>query len=224
MTAIGDVFQVTLSATYLGQLINNVFMYRINDTPSTGAVQGLVTDFISDMLPTIQTLQDDSLAYIRVTAINLFDPSDLWEEALAVYGTQACVAVTASSPSFLAIHTRLIRDNARVDNGAKYWAGLCENFVSENAIVGLDSPLNLLDTQLAADLNPGSVDTFQPVLVKRVRTTASRVNSFGQTVSYYKYRLPNSSAEMDDNWSIIRSAQSSRVVSHMLSRQAGRGI
>lgn len=224
MATLGDVFMLTTSARYYMQLIQNVFFYRITDTPSTGAPEGLVTDFISDVLPAIAAVQSSDLNYFSVKVVNIFDAAELYEEGIDVDGSRGTGTDTDDGATFLALGVLLRRSNARVRNGYKYFAGLVEGDISNNVwILGGAAQANL-EAALAADLNPGSVDNFEPVIVKRVRTTVNTVNGFGQTVSHYQYSLPVSQVEMDDNWATVAQASVNLQLTTMRSRKAGHGV
>lgn len=223
MPVLGDVYQLTTSARYLEQLVQNVFFYRVEDTPTPTAVEGLISEFIDEVIPPLIALQNSTLNYFNVAAVNLFDKSDILEVATDIDGGVACSSPDTVSPSFVAAHFKLVRDNARVRNGSKYVAALCEGYLQGNSIVGQDAQLEDIADAFAATLTAGGVDSFRPVIVARVRTTASRINRFGQTVSYYKYALPESQSQMGNKWAYVREAQGSTDVSHMDSRQKGRG-
>lgn len=224
MAVINDVFMLTASGRFNLQLCQNVFFYQITDAPTPGAVEGLVTDFISDVLPAIAAAQSTDYTWFNVKAVNLFDAADLYEEGIDVDGTRSPGSSAADEPSFLALGVLLRRGNARVRNGYKYFGGLVEADVSNGVwIVGGAVEANL-EAALIANLNPGSVDIFRPVIVKRVRTTVNTINSFGQTVSHYAYSLPASQAEMDDNWASVVQASVNEQVTTMRSRKVGRGV
>lgn len=219
----GDIYQIVVSGTYLGQHTQNVYMYRIEDVPTATAAEGLATEWESDVFAYVNNILPAQHVTTTILVKNLFDPADIYEGVINVTGGLGCTGPAANVPSNLAQYARFIRDNARVDNGAKYFVGPCEANVSGNDIIGMDAAYTAAAAALIDTLVAAVTDTFRPVLVKRVRSVANKTNSFGQTVSYYRYRLPASQVEMDTNWAYVRQVQFSTLISHLDSRQPGHG-
>lgn len=223
MSVEGDIYQLTANGTYLGQHTQNVYFYRIEDVPTSTAAEGLATEWQSDVFAYVNNILPAQHTTTTIAVKNIFDASDVYEVAINVAGGLGCTGPAANVPSNIAQYARLLRDNPRVDNGAKYFVGPCEANLSGNDIVGMDAAYVAASGAMIDELVAGVTDIFKPVLVKRVRTVANRTNGFGQTVSYYRYKLPIDQAQMDTNWAYIRQVQFSLLVSHMDSRQPGHG-
>lgn len=224
MTAQFDVFMLTISGLFNLQLNQNVFMYQITDTPSTGAPEGLVTEFLETVLPTIAAIQSTDFNWYNAKAVNLFDAADLYEENIDVDGTRSPGSSAADQPSFLALGVKLQRGNARVRNGYKYFGGLIEGDVSNGLWNVGGAPQTNLQAALSTTLVAGGIDTFQPVIVAREQETKNFINKFGQTVSYTAYSLPKTQAEMDDKFAPVIQASVNPQVTTMRSRKVGHGV
>lgn len=216
MAVAGDVAKVTVSATYLGQVCQNVFFYRIQDAPTEGWKTGLASEFALQVLTEIRALQVDTYQYTGLQVINLFNAADLLEVPLTVAGTVAA-ATSVLLPSYVSLSFKLNRANALVRNGRKQIGGLMDGQIDGNNLTAAYvTAANDAAAAMALTLNPGlGVDVFIPVIVGRVGYTTSEGND--------AYRLPESQAEMGANWSPISSAQFVRP-STMNSRKVGHGI
>jgi hypothetical protein len=214
---VGDVVQVTLTGTVLGELMENVHFYRVEDEPSAGYLEGLCTEFQSEVLPAYATVQHDEVLYTRITARNIFDFDEFVLQPLTP--DQGSGTTSDPVPSFVAASIQLTRGNARVRNGRKSIAGAMEGqMISQVWDTGYLANLQLLADALAATLNPGLVDLFAPIIVGRVFVPADP-----PAIPRAYYRLPASQAEMDTHWAYVVSALASPDVSTQNLRKKGHG-
>lgn len=220
----GDVYKLTTHATWHGQVNQNVYFYRAEDDPTAGIAQGLATEWIEEILPLLVPMQADSFNYNRVHVVNLFDAADVYEEIIDIDGEQACGGVATEAPSFNAQRATLVRDNARVKNGAKYYGGLCEQNISGDSVVGLTSAQTAFAAELAEPIFAGIIDELRLVLVKRTRVVVPDPNTLNPDNLKYAYGLPESQSEMGNLWAYVREVAFSPDVSHMDSRQKGKGV
>jgi len=216
MAVAGDVAKLTVSATYLGQMCQNVFFYRIQDAPTETWYEGLAFEFLAEVLDAIREVQATQYVYTGISIVNLFNAAELYEEPLAVTGKLTAAANTLL-PSYVSLSFKLLRSNTFVRNGRKQIGGLPEVLIDGNSLAaGYAGQVASIDVALAEVLNPGlGADLFAPVIVGRVPYTTSEGRD--------AYRLPESQAEMGTNWAQINLAQFVRP-STMNSRKVGHGI
>lgn len=224
MAATGDVYMLTDSGVWQGELNQNVYFYRIEDAPTATAAEGLATAWVDEVLPLVRAFQSNTFEHTKIHVVNLFDLADVYEETISLLGTITCTSPTALTPSFVAARFGLTRDNARVRNGAKYYSGICETNVNGNLFTGLSSAFTALADELIDPLVAGVTDTFRLVLVKRTRVVVPDPTPLNPDNRKYAYSLPTSQEEMGDLWAYVRSASQDGYVSHMDSRQRGRGV
>lgn len=206
MAATGDVLQVSLRGTYLDTSFFNIFFYRIENNPTQGVLAGLATEFNSVVLGAYRQFATVATTFTSITVRNIFSDEEYTTTAISNPG-----GVRSGSdglPPFVSATILLRRSNRRVRAGRKHLVGGLETDM--NAGLWTTAALNLIATvanAMAADLNPGLVDLLKPVIVGRVLTAPG------------KYRLPNSQAEMGNNWSYVAGVTVNKRVSTQNSRK-----
>lgn len=195
MGSIGDIFQLVMKQTYLGQECLNVFFYRQiseNTDPDITSAQALASAFDQDVCPAIAGIQIEACEFDTLEVINLFDPGDLNSRNITAVSTGAIVATDALN-TFHAMEYRTSRVTRAIRRGFKRFTGMDESMV----IVGQLNPsfytvatavkdaMNATIQQDGEPLTPN----FQPVIVKRIKY----VTSSGSTA----YRLPTDVVEAE---------------------------
>lgn len=213
---IGDMIQLTLSGEYLEQTVMNIFFYRVADTPTEDYLEGLATEFQETVLTPLAAATVTELTWDSIRCLNIFSGDEFITSDITPSGGSVNTG-NAILPSFVAAGYKLIRANARVRNGYKYFAGLDAVWVSENNFSGAYLALAAnVEAGLEADLVAGGgLDTFEPAIVGRVREG---------TEGDYTYRLPVSQVEMGTKWSTVNGAQVNPNVTTERSRKEGHGI
>lgn len=213
----GDIVQLTLRGSVLGELMENVHFYRVSDTPSEGYLSGLCTSFEETVLPLYEDVQHQFVLYEQLVARNIFNTDEFILTPLDPSAGQG--TTSDPTPSFVAANIKLTRGNSSVRNGRKSIAGAMEGqMVQQQWDTSYLSALQALADGLAATLNPGLIDLFAPVIVGRVKEPIPDTEP-----QQYTYRLPETQIEMGDNWALIVSALASPDVSTMNSRKKGKG-
>jgi len=210
----GDVYELVDHQEFLGQTCLNVYFYdEIDDAGgSTNKAQSLIEAFISDVLPSITPIQSELLTHTRITARNLFDDTEAWEELISVPGEAGTPENQDAQPPFSAFAFKIVTDNASVRPGGKRYAGMLDSTQDDGIIVDASYPaaLDTLADAVKSGIEVGLgalVDVFLPVVVKRVRSGVPGA---------YEYRLPENSGEsviglvVDALWDIFVSHQNSR--------------
>lgn len=215
---LGDIVQLVLTGTNVGETSQNVHFYRLEDVPTAGYLDGLMDSFETNVLPKYAAVATTVVTFTQLYAKNIFSGDEAFlsplTPAIGVDGAGS------ASPSFVAASIKLVRQNARVRHGRKSVGGSSENdFVTQSWTPGYLVKLQTLADALADSLNPGLTDLFAPVIVGRVfEAYDPLVPAVG------RYRLPVDQVEMADNWSYFTSAIASPTVSTMNSRKIGHGI
>jgi len=216
-TVINDVLQLVLSGLYASQVWENVFFYRVEDAPTGGILTGLATEFQAEVLAVMAAAQNDATAYDQIIVRNIFSG----DEAVVAPLTPVMGSVSGSdvAPSFIAASIKLVRGNARVRHGRKSLIGMSEaNMNGQIWTSGFQTDLQAVADAFAAQLNPGLADLLAPIIVGRVEYVPDP-----DEPDHFAYRLPESQAEMDDNWAYVVSGQASTVITTQNSRKQGHG-
>lgn len=179
--ALDTLYQLTFKQLYQNQLIENVFFY--DHIAGDGVAQDLANDWISVVMPLIQALEVNSMSIFETAVINLGDLADFWTEAQTVTGLYGA---TDPLPSFNALGYTLKLDTRAVAKGSKRICGVPEEVTTKNAVTssGYLASMELLRLQLQANIVV-SPNTWQPVVIKRVKTAVT-----GTVPLRYTYRLP----------------------------------
>jgi hypothetical protein len=205
----GDVLQLTLEASYGGQVLN-VFYYRCQDLPTDGYLTGLTTEFKSVVLPQIRNCTNPGYVLTKITVINIFNQDDYLVD-VSVAGLAGQRTGTDQISSLIAAGIYLQPNNRRVRRGYKFIPAAFETDLNGN--VWTDNYLAALQNlagAIASNLTAGLADVFAPIIIRRIREGNG-------------YRLPTSQAEMGNNFAYIAGAIPRNLVTTMRSRKAGRG-
>jgi len=136
VTAINDIIQLVTTAELFGQVINNVYHYKIT-TLGTGnvAAEETVASWLDMVLPDLRNVMTASMQFRELFAVNLGFPSDFYATTLAIDGNIP-VGTSPGQPSWMTLVFRYNRVSAADRNGYKKIAGVTENNTAGNAWSG----------------------------------------------------------------------------------------
>lgn len=200
-----NVYQLTDKQVYEGQDCLNVYFFQQGvDTAGIDAsdVSGA---YITQYLPLIKTLQESDVLHTEIRVVNLFNGADVHTEAISVAGV--ATYGTDRLPIFNAVGFTLVGSNGLVRNGKKRYCGIDEGVQANGVITNgtFIAQLNSVATQLFQALTVTAVNTFFPVIVKRILDAG-------------EYRLPTTLIEavlsnvVDAEWSPLVTSQTSRKI------------
>lgn len=165
MAAVGDIIRVILSQDLGGNLVQNVFHYRLDSFVGSGATDfindALRSQFLSTVRPAMELVQATSLEYTQIDVQNLNDVAG--DEVLALTGTGSA---GASAPSLAAYSFQLRPQDKSIRHGRKSIAGINELNVTLNDAGGaLLADLVSLGVVFATQLVHPNAD-FTPVIAR----------------------------------------------------------
>lgn len=170
MAAVGDVFQVTLTSSYLGKTINNVWHYVVSVLGDPAAfpqfqLEAFVNEFIQNR---IADLVNEEFEFLTLYTINYNDPSEFALSDLNGFGALP-TDDDAALPSYLALAFRYARVAGGQRYGYKRLAGLVESQVSGNTFSGNNTDATALADAMYASSNPATYNgwIFTPFIASR---------------------------------------------------------
>jgi len=192
----GDVIQVGVSGVYAGiTVMRNIYYYRLEDAPTADYLNGLLTEFQTQVLTPFAATQATNFVLSAVTALNIFG-GDVFEDVTPTPAAGTRTPSANPSPSFLAGMVLLTRTNNRVRHGRKFIFAPSEEDITGNGFAGGFITLaNTYAASLDNALDAGGIDLFKPIILGRVKYTTPEGGE--------AYRLPLSQDEMADNWSYV---------------------
>jgi hypothetical protein len=209
--ALSDCYMLKDFQTLDNETILNVYFYQ--DLLLASIAQNVAESWIADVLPKVIAMQSNTLTHERVEVVNLDDPSNFYEVATGDTG----VGTTAALPSHDAINYSLRLNSRALRPGSKRYAGLSEDatvgnfFTAAPFLVAAET----LRVQQYTILLSGILETFQPIVVKRVK-----YNPDPGDLTHFAYRLPENDAEFVFG-NVVNALTNTRV-SHQVSRNNGR--
>src|SRR5258707_10491700 len=216
--AVNDVYELVLSGTQDAQLVENVFQYEQTTTliPAAATIAGdCASGFVAQKLPSILLIEHAAVVYTQVKVTNLFNTTDFATVVLDPSTTHGARG-GQSLPMTNNVHFRYAVLDHRLKPGHKQFSGISE--ADSNADYLVDSGhITLMNSCAATQSTPiqagaSPVDTFTPVIVKRVRSG---------TPGHYTYRMPHILSEKVV--SFIAGIVVDLLISTMNSRKVGVG-
>lgn len=221
----GDLYEVKLSGTFLGQSTLNVFFFyqsteTININYATQLNQQFQTFWVGDGsdTPFTSVAFSDNWEIMSVSTRNLFNQSEIAN--VLIGGIFPGTSTVANAGTFPAYHFSTDRPNGAIRRGHKFFGGIpggvsVDGILVPTIVTALSDVEEALGTSLV--VQSGEVDaTFLPVVVKRVKEQPD------ETHDDVWYRLPENSLEAlwftADNWTL-----DTRLTT-MNSRKLGRGV
>lgn len=163
---IGDVIQVKVSGTYLGEAWNNVFYY-LQAGGGAAAAGACLNLFEAQVMDNVVDMMLDTSDVTYLTAVNGMNNADQYERLPnAGYSVgELDAAVLGEAPSNVAVGFRSNRNGIGTRYSYKRFAGVPLSWLSAN---GWDASSDTLRAAMAVALGgtlTGSGYTFQPVQV-----------------------------------------------------------
>lgn len=220
--AVGDIYQVTLKQSFLGQECDAVFHYEQKDVvvtvpASLNNAQALGTWFVENVLPPIHAIQQQNVTDISLQVRNIFDDEDANLDVLTGAGTGDSGA-EESMPPFNAYDFALTGVGNAVHNGRKRIVGLSERMQISGVVTNVSGQFAKMDAAATAITSKwvsalGLSTLFEPVVVKRVKEIVG-----GKP----KYRLPAVIGEKVVK--VVAVTVWKTFLAHQVSRAFGRGV
>lgn len=163
-----DIIQITDVQSFLGQLILNVYHYRVVSFDEGTDYSDFAQQFELLVAGVVADVQSASVNHNMVIVKNLTNGIDIWEEPADIDG-----ATTGGDdlPSFVALSFRLVRSSGLTRHGAKRIGGLDEGTIAGNGISSsFADEVAAIEAALGSPLmREGTMADFvlQPVIVGR---------------------------------------------------------
>lgn len=164
----GDLIQIVDRQVYLSEEILNVYYYRyILVTGATNDIYPALADWFEDnVISAVCGVQVDVLIHTELEIRNLTNGVDIYTRPLNTAGD---IAENSAGwePSYVSINIQLVRESLVTRNGSKRFGGLPESSIAGNVYTFPTGAQEDIEGSLAADVMIGSVNTFEPIIVKR---------------------------------------------------------
>jgi len=206
--ALSDVYQVVCKQHLQGKNVENVFFFeRIT---VDGTAEDLEASFETSYFPVIRPLQTFSLFWDEIDVTNLGEDSDFIKKPFVMQGS---AGDTDTMPAFVGVGYTLNPATRAVRPGSKRFAGVPESAVTKGEIVEPTYLAAVEALRVVLDDNiVGALATYQPVIVKRIKTAVA-----GTTPVQYKYALPKVGDTL--TLGLVKSANSNIFVTSQVSRK-----
>lgn len=197
--------------TYEGEEILNVYFFQ--DLLLASIAQNVVESFESGFLPKVVGIQTSNVVHVKLDAVNLADPANFYEKVISSAGT----TTSDPLPAHDAVNYSLRINSRALRPGSKRYCGIAEEYTTKNLVTnsGYIALLETLRGQQSDILLSGILETFQPIVVKRVKYLPP-----GHEAPDYAYRLPETEEEFV--FGNVVDALLNLKVSHQVSRGNGR--
>jgi len=214
---LNDVIKLDLVGSYKQAAEQrNVFFYQCTNASfeMVDLVQAFIDTFIDGGFLGLFT-QD--MTFTRLSAVNLFNPDEVYEVGLAWQGQNS--VQPEALPPYCTYSVRLAHDKpSEIRKGAKRFSGVPEGQVSDGVFDDVAYPIgdSIMGAVLSVDLlDPigGILSLARPVVVKRIAEIIDGVT---------RYRLPTNFAETVVG--IVIDAILAKAVGTQTSRKFGYGV
>lgn len=133
--AIGDIYQLVLKGSYLGEPTNNVFHYVTTAVGTGLGAEQLIDGFDPTLMNVIAGAVSNQASFSSLEAVRLVDPTDTYATAPSVTaGTNS--SAPGNMPAWDVLAVRFNRAGAGTRYARKRFSGLAKNMTTGN---GLDS-------------------------------------------------------------------------------------
>nr|CRY97733.1 hypothetical protein [uncultured prokaryote] len=167
-TVLGDLLQITDFQTYLSQQVLNVYYYRVTTvTPQTNDAYEIYLDHLeNEIIPAVAAVQVNTLVHESLELRNLSNGIDIVSR---VVGTSGALSGGSglSTPSYVAVTFRLLRESLTTRNGYKRFGGIADGYIDGNEFTPGAGEVADIEAALAADVTSGIATIGEPVIVKR---------------------------------------------------------
>lgn len=205
--ALSDCYMLRDIQHFNGEEILNVFFYQ--DLLLASTAQNVVEAYVAGVLPKVKAMQQQSFYHDKIDCVNLSDASNFYEFVLHDGGGQTGEAL----PPFNAVTFGLRLNSRALRPGSKRIAGVPES-ANNGGVITDGTYLALMEAyriQMKSILLSGILETFQPIVVKRVLYTVPDSSPAREA-----YRLPENDGEFVFG-NVIECVTTARV-SHQTSR------
>lgn len=209
--ALSDCYMLRDVQRYEGEEILNVYFFQ--DLLLASIAQNVVEAFETGFLPKVTGIQTSNVTHVLLDAVNLADPSNFYEKVISAAGT----TTSDPLPAFNAVNYSLRINSRALRPGSKRYCGIAEEYTTKNLITnsGYIALLETLRGQQSDILLSGVLETFQPIVVKRVK-----YNPDPEQPDKFAYRLPETDEEFV--FGNVIDAFLNLNVSHQVSRGNGK--
>lgn len=177
------IYKVILYQSLQGQLMQDELLMRVNE--GTNTAQIVANDVVDDVIPAIKTVQNSTLTYTRVTAVNLADDSDFEDRTLTpvIAGDDAGDCM----PAFVAWGFRKNRNQINMRHGSIRFAGVTESLVQDGvATAGAVTELNTLANFFTDGFTGTSENQYSFGYIGKPLGSSMPVEVFGTTWAFTK--------------------------------------
>lgn len=209
--ALSDCYVLRDIQTYDNEVIENVYFYQ--DLLLASTAQNVVEAWVLGVLPKVKDIQTAKIQHTIVDCVNMADNENFFEQRIEESGNFS----VATLPAHDAIAFGLRLNTRAVRPGSKRICGLGETYTTDNLITDSTflTRVEAYRAQLSDILLSGVLETFQPIVVGRVR-----YNPDPEDLTHFAYRLPETDEEF--RFGNITEALFNNRVSHQVSRGNGR--
>lgn len=208
MATLDKTYQIICKQTLFEQDVENVWFYASQD--AAGSAEDLRAAFIATIVPAIRQIQAQPLLWASINTYSLGDLSDFEKFP---YPNTGLAGSGDTLPPHDAVSYTLNPASRVVRPGGKRIAGILEavvtngQFVEPTYVGNMEALRILMDDALV-----GTLATYDPVIVKRIKTVVA-----GTTPVQYKYELPKTGDPLTVG--LVKSATVDFFVSSQVSRK-----
>lgn len=186
--ASGDIHQLTVTGSYLGQTVVNRWFYRQNsaDIGGVGTEVELVQEFQTEVLEVLMNAMSDEYSISLIEGVGLRDPGTFnYTAPIAIDGDLTMLG--APSPAFLAIALRFQRVAPGQRYGYKRFPAPPGDFIDGNSTIPTYQSTygDPLASAMSATLTPAGL-SFSPFVASRPILFGA--NPSGYVSSFVSYR------------------------------------
>lgn len=166
---VGDIAQIKLAGSYLGQDVYNVFHYYCEGASTDPKEsQHIIDAFDDSVLFDLMPLLQSAYSVVSVECYNIRLPSDFDVRAGILLTNNVGSATGAPAPSWLTYTFKYDRVAVGQRHGYKRFAGVTEDYINGNEITGSGiTKSGVLANTLDAGLVTATGGAFVPFIAKR---------------------------------------------------------
>lgn len=163
--SVGDLYQVTTSADFLGQVCDNVYWYTQVAGSASNSAELLAEALLGGVTQVVRGAQHQDYNVSRIRSVNWTNPIDFYADDGIVQ--PGLVTVGEPAPSFVQFSFTLVQPYPGVKSGSKRFAGVPEFYMNGNT-EGIPSLIAIgIENALSQVLVNGGL-SFKPVVLRRV--------------------------------------------------------
>lgn len=179
--AIGDVVELTLHGTVLGQTNLNVFAYEQTAGVGSDGAGGLAAAFEDTIIPAMQAVVTENTGYQSISWVSL---NGTFQEGNLALATTIGSRPAPSLPPYAAWAFRLLRTTSESRGGYKRVAGISETDQDNGVYAGtIITQLNALATAFALQLTTTGGNEWTPVIASFILNGVPRTTPVFNPIS-----------------------------------------